>query len=53
MRQTVLGWCVQNQAALWEYYDSKNGKGLGTRQYGWTGPWVIEFVLNWDNAKDP
>jgi len=46
MRQTLLGWCALNQDTLWEYYDSKNGKGLGTRQYGWTGAWVIEFVLN-------
>ena len=52
-RQTLLGWCDQNQDTIWEYYDSRSGQGLGARQYGWSGAWLIEFVLNWDATEDP
>ena len=48
-RKTILDWCAQNQDHLWEYYDSKTGKGLGAPQYGWTGTFVIEFILNWQD----
>jgi putative isomerase len=52
-RQTILTWCDQNSDTLWEYYDSKTGKGLGTKQYGWTAAWLIEFILNWEDKTDP
>ncbi len=46
-RKTILEWCSKNPDHLWEYYDSKSGKGLGAPQYGWTGTFVIELILNW------
>jgi len=50
-RRTILEWCRKNEDYLWEYYDSKNGRGLGARQYGWTGTFVMEFILNWDEKR--
>lgn len=48
IRKTIFNWCGQNRDCLWEYYDSKNGKGLGAPQYGWTGAFLIELILDWD-----
>jgi glycogen debranching enzyme len=52
-RGQLLAWCDQNQDYLWEYYDSRSGKGKGARQYGWTGAFVIEFISSWDSHDDP
>jgi putative isomerase len=52
-RQQLLAWCDQNKDHLWEYYDSKSGKGLGAPQYGWTAAFVIELIVNWDSDDDP
>ena len=51
LRQNVLTWCASNSDALYEYYDSKSGKGLGEPQLACTGAFLIEFILNWD-AQD-
>jgi len=51
-REQLLKWCNQNQDHLWEYYDSKSGKGIGGQQYGWTAAFVIEFIVNWDSADE-
>ena len=51
-REQMLAWCHQNQDHLWEYYDSKSGKGEGIHQYGWTAAFVIEFIVNWDAVDD-
>ena len=51
LRQNTLNWCAANTDALYEYYDSKSGKGLGEAQLACTGAFMIEFILNW-NAKD-
>jgi putative isomerase len=48
MRETILGWCAANGDALYEYYDSRTGAGLGARDFGWTAAFVIELILNWD-----
>lgn len=48
-REQLLAWCQQNQDYLWEYYDSKSGKGCGAPQYGWTAAFVIELISNWDS----
>lgn len=50
-RATILDWCRQNPDELWEYYDSRDGRGIGARRYGWTGTFVIEFILNWDEPR--
>ena len=47
IRETLLGWCDRNKDYLWEYYDSRTGQGLGAPQYGWTGTFLIELILNW------
>ena len=52
-RDQLLAWCRQNRDHLWEYYDSKSGKGEGIHQYGWTAAFVIEFIVNWDAVEDP
>jgi glycogen debranching enzyme len=51
LRQNLLNWCAANSDALYEYYDSKSGKGLGEPQLACTGAFLIEFILNWD-AED-
>ena len=51
IRQNLLDWCAHNKDALYEYYDSKSGKGLGEAQYGGTAAFVIELILNWE-AQD-
>ncbi|HOX57152.1 MAG TPA: trehalase family glycosidase [Candidatus Paceibacterota bacterium] len=48
LRQNLLNWCAMNADALYEYYDSKSGKGLGEPQLACTGALIIEFILNWD-----
>ena len=47
MRETILNWCAQNEDALYEYYDSRSGKGLGARNFGWSAAFVCTFVLDW------
>lgn len=47
MRQVLLDWCSQDPELLYEYYDSKTGKGLGARQFGWSAAFVILFLLDW------
>jgi putative isomerase len=47
MRQNLLDWCAANPDHLYEYYDSRNGQGLGARQFGWTAAFVILFILDW------
>ena len=51
LRQNLLNWCAANPDALYEYYDSKSGKGLGEPQLACTAAFIIEFILNWD-AQD-
>ncbi|MEI7576730.1 MAG: trehalase family glycosidase [Armatimonadota bacterium] len=44
-RERILGWCDAEETYLYEYYDSRTGKGLGAEQFGWTAAFVIEFAL--------
>lgn len=46
-RQTLLKWCADNPDHLYEYYDSRTGKGLGAPQFGWTAAFILEFVHHW------
>lgn len=46
IKDTILGWCDANSDAIYEYYDSRTGKGLGAPQYGWSAAFVIEFILD-------
>jgi len=49
MRSKVVGWMEQNEDSLYEYYDSRSGKGLGARDYGWTSTFALSFVFDWKN----
>ena len=51
-RSTILKSCANNEDALYEYYDSKSGKGLGARDFGWSAAFVVEFVTNWNRLPD-
>jgi putative isomerase len=51
MRQTILGWCEQNEDDIYEYYDSRTGKGLGAAHFGWSAAFIIEFILDWDGKR--
>jgi putative isomerase len=50
-REQLLAWCDKNRDYLWEYYDSKSGKGRGAPQYGWTAAFVIELIVGWDSEE--
>jgi putative isomerase len=47
MKETALDWCAATSDALYEYYDTKTGKGLGASHFGWTSTFVIEYILNY------
>ena len=47
IREHFLNWCATNADALYEYYDSKSGKGLGEPQYSGTAAFLIELILGW------
>jgi putative isomerase len=49
-RETILDWCAATEDTIYEYYDSKTGRAAGARQFSWSAIFVIEFILNWDNA---
>ena len=49
MRSTLLGWVKQDRDAIWEYYDSRNGKGGGAKFFGWSCAFSIAFVADWEN----
>jgi hypothetical protein len=34
---------------FYEYYDSRTGAGLGTRNFGWSATFTLAFILDWDN----
>jgi putative isomerase len=48
IRDVILGWCADNQDSLWEYYDSRTGKGTGAPQFGWSAAFIAAFILEWD-----
>ncbi|MBR7133517.1 MAG: hypothetical protein IKD04_08290 [Clostridia bacterium] len=45
-RQLLLDWCDNEESGVYEYYDSKTGKGLGAVGFGWSSTFIIEFILN-------
>ena len=49
MRATVLGWVRGNTDCIWEYYDSRDGKGRGARHFGWSCAFVIALVKDWND----
>jgi putative isomerase len=51
IRETVLNGCDAQGDALYEYYDSRAGQGLGARQFGWSAAFVINFILDWNGTQ--
>jgi putative isomerase len=49
MRSKLLGWMAGDPSTIWEYYDSKDGKGNGAKGFGWSSAFLIAFVLDWNN----
>lgn len=43
--QTILNWCSMNEDSIYEYYDSKSGKGIGAKDFGWSSSFIIELIL--------
>jgi neutral trehalase len=43
--ENILDWCSKNKDSIYEYYDSKTGKGLGAKDFGWSCAFIIELVL--------
>lgn len=46
IRETVLNWVDADKRDIFEYYDSKNGTGLGAIHFGWSAVFIIELILN-------
>jgi len=49
MRSQLLIWVAQDPSAIREYYDSRTGAGKGAKGFGWSGAFVIAFLLDWNN----
>lgn len=46
MRDELLNIVHADNRGLFEYYDSRDGKGLGAHNFGWTAAFVIELILD-------
>lgn len=46
IQNTILNWCSQNEDAIYEYYDSRSGKGGGVKHFGWSAAFIVEFIQN-------
>ncbi len=45
LTEHILHWCAAETSAIFEYYDSRSGKGLGARDFGWSSAFIIELVF--------
>lgn len=39
----ILSFCKRNDL-IYEYYDSRTGRGLGAKNFGWSSAFIIEFL---------
>lgn len=44
LTENVLNFCSQNKDFIYEYYDSKTGKGLGAKDFGWSSAFILELI---------
>lgn len=44
LTENVLEYCSKNKDAIYEYYDSKTGKGLGAKDFGWSSAFILELI---------
>lgn len=40
----ILNWCDVEETGIYEYYDSKTGKGCGAKDFSWSACFIIEFI---------
>lgn len=50
LRENFLSLVDNEKSGIYEYYDSKNGKGLGAFQFSWSAAFVIELILNGERS---
>lgn len=43
-KDNILNACDAEKRGIFEYYDSRSGKGLGAKQFGWSSVFIIEFI---------
>lgn len=51
LTENLLNWCAQNEDSIYEYYDSKTGKGLGARDFGWSSVFILELLLKYEENR--
>lgn len=51
LTENVLNFCSQNKDSIYEYYDSKSGKGLGAKDFGWSSAFILELIKEKYNAN--
>lgn len=43
-KENILNICDAEKRGIFEYYDSRTGKGLGAKQFGWSSVFIMEFI---------
>ena len=43
-KERLLDTCDKEKRGIYEYYDSKTGKGLGAKQFGWSAAFILQFI---------
>ncbi len=43
-KENILSVCDKEKRGVFEYYDSKTGKGLGAKQFSWSASFIIELI---------
>lgn len=43
-KEHLLNMCDKEKRGIYEYYDSKTGKGLGAKQFGWSAVFILELL---------
>jgi putative isomerase len=49
MRSRMLRNVERDPTTIWEYYDSRSGRGAGARDFGWSAAFTICLILDWEN----
>jgi putative isomerase len=44
-KERILEMCAKEESGIYEYYNSKTGRGLGAYQFGWSAVFIQEFIL--------
>ena len=46
LRENFLQLADNEKSGIYEYYDSRTGKGLGAFQFSWSAAFILELILN-------